>query len=277
VSAATAAGCRAGLVGKTSTSLAERSTRPGLPGRSGRGAASAARGSSVIQFASGGLRTRPFRLPGLVPFPRVIQQDAKPHERDRLKYAGRFEEGQTAKVVKNGEGGATAGVEARNEESGATGDGQQPIPSGLGCRRTLSPSRRPASLLARLVDGSAAGTPRFDTSLPAPWCPPRPAERNSVLHEPYAWRLANEDTIRRHWQGKTTVPVQRSQRAVSSGIPPEAPAGPSFRESPSSEGCKGSDGWGDPAPAFEPVWDRTHARRDRPQGRARRTYEREPA
>jgi hypothetical protein len=34
--------------------------------------------------------------------------------------------------VKNGEGGATAGVEARNEESGTTGDGHQLIPSGMG-------------------------------------------------------------------------------------------------------------------------------------------------
>jgi hypothetical protein len=87
-------------------------------------------------------------------FPRVFRQEPEPHERDRLKHAGRLEEGQTVKVVRNGEGGATAGVEARNEDSGATGDG---LPFSLreeGLRRTLRLERRPAGLLVRVADGT---------------------------------------------------------------------------------------------------------------------------
>jgi hypothetical protein len=77
-------------------------------------------------------------------FPRAFRQVLEPHERDRLKHAGRYEEGQAVKAVENGEGGATAGVEARNEESGATGDGQQLIPSGVRCRRVPRPNLHPS-------------------------------------------------------------------------------------------------------------------------------------
>jgi hypothetical protein len=63
------------------------------------------------------------------PCQRVSRQDPEPHERVRLKHAGRREEGQLVKAVKNSEGGATAGVEARNEESGATGDEQRFVTS----------------------------------------------------------------------------------------------------------------------------------------------------
>jgi hypothetical protein len=134
---------------------ARMTTCPGSPGRSGRGAASAAswserrRTRGVRNGGTDGFGCRDRRL-----FPRVFRQEPEPHERDRLKHAGRLEEGQTVKVVRNGEGGATAGVEARNEDSGATGDG---LPFSLreeGLRRTLRLERRPAGLLVRVADGT---------------------------------------------------------------------------------------------------------------------------
>lgn len=53
--------------------------------------------------------TRRPRSPKPVTLPRVFLQDPKPHERVRLKHVGGRVEGQTVKVVRNDEGGATRG------------------------------------------------------------------------------------------------------------------------------------------------------------------------
>lgn len=198
MSVATATGCRAGPVGKTPTSLTTRSTRPGLPGRSGRGTASAVPGSSGGGFVGEGRLGWLLRLPDPATGPRVFQPVPEPHVRDRLKHAGRHEEGQIVKAVRNGEDGATAGVEARNEEFGATGYGHQFIPSGMCCRRTPRSDRHLTGLpgggrWGRIGNAAVryliAGTKNATDA----------GGREDGSSEPTAWTLAEEEFAVQHW------------------------------------------------------------------------------
>lgn len=134
-------------------------TRPGLPGRTGRWAASAVHGSSDAGDADGGVRTRRLRLTRATTRPRGFLQDPEPHERDRLKHAGRRMEGQTVKAVKKGEGGATRGwnpATGKPEHWRRTAAGSL---RGISCRRPRPVGRRYAGLPAkRRKPGHGFGT-----------------------------------------------------------------------------------------------------------------------
>jgi hypothetical protein len=143
--------------------------------------------------------------------------------------------------VKNGEGGATAGVEARNEESGATGDGQ-PSSSGKGARRTLRHERHPASLLAWAAVGSRRGRR----------CP-EPLRRPDGIHRG-RWKGGRSFgtgvlDIRRGGERRSTPEWEddRSSAARDVGRVLRDTARGANRsgepELPSSEGCKRYAGW----------------------------------
>jgi hypothetical protein len=107
--AATAAGLRVEPGAEIPTPFATTSTRPGSPGRTGRWTASAVHGPSGFGAKDGRHRRQRPRLPPACTRRRVFLLVPEPHERDRLKHAGRRLEGQTVKVVGNGGGGATRG------------------------------------------------------------------------------------------------------------------------------------------------------------------------
>jgi hypothetical protein len=67
--------------------------------------------------------------------------------------------------------------------------------------------------------------------------------REDGSSESTASTLAGEEFAVQHRRGKNAVPVWRTKRAVSQGIPPATYAGPPNPEPPSSEGHERIDGW----------------------------------
>jgi hypothetical protein len=98
------------------------------------------------------------REPRLSPV-RVFQRQPKPHERVRLKNVGRLGEGETVKVVRNGEGGPKrCGKPRRGIEPGS---GTSPRPPGAvrSCRRSLHVCGRTGP--GPLCQGQGRGTGRI--------------------------------------------------------------------------------------------------------------------
>jgi hypothetical protein len=116
------------------------------------------------------------------------RQVPEPHVRVRLKHAGRHEEGQIVTAVRNGEGGAAAGVEARNEESGATGDGHQHILSGVRCRRS---PRYAARRGACPTDGDGPGNAAVRNPIAGASFDADAGGREVGSSEPAAWTFAD--------------------------------------------------------------------------------------
>lgn len=75
----------------------------------GRGTASVVPDSGVAVAFAELIRYSRFRSRISVTLPRGTTSVPEPHECDRLKHVGRLEEGQIAKAVRNGEGGAMRG------------------------------------------------------------------------------------------------------------------------------------------------------------------------